>query len=423
MENDLSFLSTANRPDILAEHIMRISAAIQKEFVFFGVQSILCTGAASRGELSVVQSGGCFIPYGDYDLYVCCTTPPPPRLVDNLCRNLNKELFGGTDPSRGPLVDINIFTLKNAPEYNCDISTYDRLNTYKVLYGADVYADCTLDISDVPAASFLRVLLNRFSHLTVSFSTEFCTREPNRFEQVDIDKNIIKTWAEIGAACSWLAGRYSPWIGRREISAIVAGAQKLGIRLTDSQKERIAGSLDKKIRPASEGPAYDDWKSERVAAGTLALRVVERMVELTGVSGKSSTGQDVADTVYRCVPQRYFSQYIWFEIDKRIGNRHIPEQLLTALSVCANLYERYRFFRKNPGLIPLFGDFCSPIFLFYYLTIRLFYGSREGKTCVLEDSAKQFLFKKTSSKTAPKSWEDVRTYAKSLWDGYAGRTW
>ena len=417
--NDLSFLDNTNHPDVIKGHIRHITGTIRDKLNRYTVESILLTGSASYGGIGVIRLNECFIPYGDYDFAILCKKTPSPEIIDELRWRMNKDLFGGTDPTRGPLIDISVYNSKKRIRLNCDLSSYDSLETYKVLWGKDIFSNCRLRIEDVPPVSSFRLLMNRFSHLVISFSEEFLSRTPNKNELIDIEKNILKTYIEIGGAIALLNNRYHTNLNDRLQTFNINNPLK-SFTKEEYQKliEKIKYVTDKKLHP--EESIYPDWHKERTIAGNYVLKIVPLLLQ--EITDSFINKNQIQDFVVQSMPKYYFSPYLQYEIKQRTG-LSLPKHLLNLCSIGANIYERFLFSRKFACIKTGLTKWQSPILIYYWIIIHLFNCSTDSRKCRIDTIFISRLKQEMKEKNNIVSWEDIRTIAKNIWDNYAGRRW
>ena len=127
--------SKMDENSIIELHIEQIKSAILTAFFDYDILTVALSGSAARGELALIKYGDFMIPFGDYDYYVVTKKKVPYSLIDNLKISLNKDLFGGTDPRRGTLIDISCAVQSKRFRFINDVAMYDYLKTHKVIYG------------------------------------------------------------------------------------------------------------------------------------------------------------------------------------------------------------------------------------------------------------------------------------------------
>ena len=415
---DLSFLNNTNKPDIIKGHIYKIAELVYSELKEFSPTSIILTGSASHGDIGIVTYKNNYVPYGDYDFAVCCKSIPPGKTLEILQWKINKTVFGGTDRTRGPLVDIKVYPENRKIRFNCDLAAYDTLSTYKIIWGKDIFKNATLPINDVPPVSMFRILMNRFSHLTISISSKHGNTKPDDYTLIDIEKNIVKTFIELGGALAYIMNKYTADIKKRLDIVTNNEIDTDFNEKLDLLRTKIKIATHKKLFPARN--TFNNWFSERLIAGTFTLKIL--LILLEKCLKTSVEQKDIETIMLSKLATRYFSPYLIFEA-RRLIKLPLPPAVANLLSIGANIYERFKFYVKNRQLFKLFGGWQSPIVIYYWIIIKLFIHSQNRENIGLDKNEIEEIQVVTGAKKTLSNWEDVRCFAKKIWQGYAGRTW
>lgn len=416
MSRVFPFLESTNYPRKISLHIRSITDILRKELQSYGVRAIALTGSASRGEIGLIAHQGVLIPFGDYDFVAECRQRPPYQFIERLRWKINSTLFCGTERTRGPLIDIGIRVSRNAGSINCDLSTYDMLSTYKILWGKDCYRGIQLRLEEVPAVSFFRLMMNRFSHLTISYSQKFLTTEPDTYERIDIAKNIAKTYIEIANVLLFLRGKYHPLISEKVRLLNEIDLSKPGVDKLPELVKRIDQAATAKMSPHAH--IYPNHFVARKQAGKHVLLLLPRLLRDMGIADGANLREALSDEV----AQMFFIPYLEFFI-KRYAGIEVGHSALKLFSMAANVYERWCVCRRTRSAKYLLHGWRSPIVDYYWLTYLLFVHSCNSSEFCFPTDIQEEIRARLPWRRAIDTWEKGRLLAKELWVSYAGRQW
>ena len=172
------------RLDTVSSQLEKIKNILLDKLKPEGLISIIWYGSFARGEGGLLDYSGVKIPFGDYDIIVVTKNELDDLVKKIVIEQINIELGFkdilsdlNKDHDWYHPVDLNFRTKKTAIPFRNDLSTFNILSNYKVLWGTDFYKDLEISINSVDRFSAFRILNNRFNFLLGCSSYEVFIRK------------------------------------------------------------------------------------------------------------------------------------------------------------------------------------------------------------------------------------------------------